>query len=162
MPEQFQTADLCDQHEGRLQVAAPMLRHFGGHAAFHGPVATVKCHEDNSLVRTALESPGRGRVLVVDGGGSLRCALVGDQLAQLGVHNGWSGIVVFGCIRDSRAIAGMAIGVMALATHPQKSVKRGIGETDVPVSFAGVRFVPGEALYADEDGIVVAAAPLGA
>jgi regulator of ribonuclease activity A len=156
----FQTADLCDQHEGKVRVLAPMFRSYGGRRAFHGAIATLKLFEDNSLVRKALESPGNGRVLVVDGGGSLRCALVGDQLAQLGVKNGWAGIVVWGCIRDSRAIGQMDIGVFALATHPQKSVKRGAGEADLPVSFGGVNFFPGHHLYADEDGVIVAESAL--
>lgn len=156
----FQTADLCDQHEGKVRVLAPMFRSYGGRRAFHGAIATLKLFEDNSLVRKALESPGNGRVLVVDGGGSLRCALVGDQLAQLGVKNGWAGIVVWGCIRDSRAIGQMDIGVFALATHPQKSVKRGAGEADLPVSFGGVNFLPGHHLYADEDGVIVAESAL--
>ncbi len=152
----FQTADLCDQHEGKVRVVTPMFRSFGGRRAFHGPIATLKLFEDNSLVRKALESAGNGRVLVVDGGGSLRCALVGDQLAQLGVKNNWAGIVVYGCIRDARAIGGMEIGVFALATHPQKSVKKGVGDADLPVTFGGVTFVPGQHLYADEDGVIVA------
>ena len=159
------TADLCDRHEeqlrtGEVRVAAPMFRSFGGRSAFHGPIATLKLFEDNSFVRKMLEQPGAGRVLVVDGGGSLRRALVGDQLAALGVKNGWAGIVVYGCIRDSAAIATMDIGVFALATHPQKTDKRNVGETDVPVSFGGTSFRPGEWLYADEDGVLVAWAAL--
>jgi len=161
----FQTADLCDLAEpqiraGMVRVVAPMFHSYGGRRAFHGPLTTLKLHEDNSLVRKALESAGNGQVLVVDGGGSLRCALVGDQLARLGVGNGWAGIVVYGCIRDSRAIAEMDIGVLALATHPQKSVKKGAGDADIPVTFGGVTFIPGEHLYADEDGIVVATSAL--
>lgn len=156
----MQTADLCDQHADQVSVVAPLLRSFGARKAFSGVIATVKCHEDNSLVRSALEQRGEGRVLVIDGGGSLRCALVGDQLALLAARNGWSGIVVYGCIRDSRAIALTDIGVCALATHPLKSVKKGAGECDIPVTFGGVRFVPGQQLYADEDGIIVSAAPL--
>lgn len=151
----FQTADLCDAHDADVRVVAPMFRSFGGRASFSGPISTVKCFEDNSLVRSALEAPGSGRVLVIDGGGSQRCALVGDQLAQLGARNGWSGIVVHGCIRDARAIGETEIGVFALGTHPRKSVKRGQGELDVPLNFGGVDFAPGEWLYADEDGILV-------
>jgi regulator of ribonuclease activity A len=151
----FQTADLCDAHEGKIRVVAPMFRSFGGRRTFGGPIATLKIFEDNSLVRTALEQPGEGRVLVVDGGGSLRCALVGDQLALLGVKNNWAGIIVYGCIRDSRPIAEMNLGVFALATHPMKTVKRGVGEADVPVTFGGVTFVPGQHVYADEDGVIV-------
>lgn len=156
----FQTADLCDAHEGSVSVVEPMFRSYGGRAAFSGQISTIKCFEDNSLVREALGQPGAGRVLVVDGGGSLRCALVGDQLAALGQKNGWAGIVVYGCIRDSAAISRMDIGVRALDTHPLKSVKRGAGQADEPVSFGGVRFVPGHHLYADEDGIVVSPGPL--
>ncbi len=152
----YKTTDLCDEFSDRLRIASPIFQDYGGKRLFNGPVSTVKVFEDNSLVRAALEEPGEGRVLVVDGGGSLRCALVGDQLALLGQQNGWAGIVVYGCIRDSADIAQLAIGVKALNTHPLKSVKRGIGERDVPVTFAGVTIRPGEYLYADEDGIVVA------
>lgn len=149
------TTDLCDAHEDKVHVVAPMFRSYGGRKAFHGPVSTLKLFEDNGLVRKALESPGNGRVLVIDGGGSLRRALVGDQLAALGVKNGWAGVVVYGCIRDSRAIAAMDIGVFALATHPQKTLKKNEGDIDVPVSFGGVTFRAGEWLYADEDGVIV-------
>ena len=156
----FQTTDLCDANEGKVRVVAPMFRSFGGKTRFTGPISTLKVFEDNSLVRSALETAGAGRVLVVDGGGSMRCAMVGDQLAALGVKNGWAGIVVYGCIRDSGPIAGMDIGVFALGTHPQKSVKKGAGDQDIPVTFGGVTFVPGHWLYADEDGVIVADAPL--
>ena len=156
----FTTPDLCDAHEGQVSVVAPMFRRYGGRAAFSGQISTVKCFEDNSLVREALGKPGAGKVLVVDGGGSLRCALVGDQLAALGQTNGWAGIVVYGCIRDSAAISRMDIGVRALDTHPLKSVKRGVGQADEAVSFGGVRFVPGHYLYADDDGIIVSSVPL--
>jgi len=154
------TTDLCDAHEGKVRVAAPMFRSYGGRRAFHGPVATLKVFEDNGLVRKALESPGNGRVLVIDGGGSLRRALVGDQLAALGVKNGWSGIVVYGCIRDSRAIGAMDIGVFALATHPQKTLKRNEGDAEIAVTFGGVTFKPGDWLYADEDGVILSDAAL--
>lgn len=156
----FQTADLCDAHEGKIRIATPMFRSYGGRPAFSGPIATLKVFEDNSLVRTALEGPGNGRVLVIDGGGSLRCALVGDQLALLGVENGWAGILVYGCIRDSRTIGEMDLGVLALATHPLKSIKKGVGDADIPVTFAGVTFVPGHQLYADPDGVIVSDTPL--
>ena len=154
------TADLCDQHGASLQVAQPFLRSYGGAAAFCGPIATVKVNEDNTSVRLRLQEPGMGRVLVVDGGGSLACALVGDQLGSLARGNGWAGIVVNGCIRDSAALAAMDVGVMALATMPRKSKKRGPGEHDVVVAFAGVTFTPGYFLYADGDGIIVAPGPL--
>ena len=155
----IKTADLCDAHADELQVAAPLLRDYGA-AAFGGPISTVQVLEDNVLVRAALEEPGNGRVLVVDGGGSLACALVGDQLAQLAVSNGWAGVVIHGCIRDSAAIGALNLGVLALATLPRKSEKRGPGLHDTPVQFAGVTFMPGHYLYADADGIVVADKPL--
>lgn len=157
---EIQTADLCDANEGKLHVVSPMFRSFGGRAAFGGEITTLKVFEDNSLVRTALEGPGKGRVLVIDGGASMRCALVGDQLALLGVKNGWAGIIVYGCIRDSRAIGTMDLGVFALGTHPQKSIKKGVGDTGIAVSFGGVTFVPGQYVYADEDGVIVSGAPL--
>lgn len=154
------TADLCDRYIDRLQVLEPMLMDFGGIAMFEGEVRTLKLFEDNSLVRTALEQDGAGKVLVIDGGGSLRCALVGDQLAALAVSNNWRGIVVYGCIRDTRAIIDMELGVKALAATPVKSIKRNEGQQDIPVRFGGVDFIPGHYLYADEDGIVVAECPL--
>lgn len=157
----FHTTDLCDAHEaliavGALQVADPGLRHFGGLTAFSGVAATLKVHEDNSLVRSQLETPGEGRVLVVDGGGSQRCALLGDQLAALAVRNGWAGVVVWGCVRDSTALKGLNLGVLALATHPLKSVKRGAGAAGETLRFAGVRVSPGAWVYADEDGLLIA------
>lgn len=156
------TTDLCDAHEDKVRVVEPMFNSFGGRDAFFGQIATLKLFEDNALVRKALESPGNGRVLVIDGGGSLRRALVGDQLAALGVKNGWAGVVVYGCIRDSRAIGDMAIGVFALDTHPMKTLKKNTGDADIPVTFGGVTFVPGEWLYADEDGVIVSSTPLHA
>lgn len=153
------TADLCDAHE--VLVGEPVFRNYGVES-FCGPCATLRVFEDNSLVREALEQPGRGRVLVVDGGGSLRCALLGDMLAQLAVDNGWAGVVVNGCIRDSAAISRMSLGVKALQTHPRKSVKKGQGERDVEVSFAGLTLRPGDYLYSDADGILVASAALTA
>ena len=150
------TADLYDAHGETLRVLAPIFRDFGGARTFEGPVVTLKVHEDNSLVRSTLEEPGQGRVLVVDGGGSLRCALVGDNLAEIGVSNGWAGILVYGCIRDAEPIAKLSIGVKALATNPRKSVKKGVGERDVELRFAEVTIKPGEYLYADADGVVVA------
>jgi regulator of ribonuclease activity A len=151
----IQTADLCDAHP-EVQVCEPRFSSFGGRLPFFGPVKTLKVFEDNALVRSTLETPGGGRVLVVDGGGSMRCAMVGGNLGQLGVSNGWAGIVVNGCIRDSRELATHDLGVMALATHPRKSEK-GLhsGHADRAVAFAGVTFRPGAWLYADADGVVV-------
>ena len=156
----FQTTDLCDANEGKVRAVAPMFRSFGGKTRFAGPIRTLKVFEDNSLVRSTLETAGNGAVLVVDGGGSMRCAMVGDQLALLGVKNNWAGIIVYGCIRDSGPIAGMDIGVFALGTHPMKSVKKGAGDVDIPVTFGGVTFTPGEYIYADEDGVIVSATAL--
>jgi len=156
----FKTADLCDAHSDKLQIAEPGFRSFGGHSRFHGEIVTVKLFEDNSLVRETLGLPGHGKVLVVDGGGSRRCALLGDMLAASAVENHWSGILVNGCIRDSADIADMSLGVMALDTHPLKSVKKGIGEMNLPVRFAGVTFRPGEYLYADEDGVILSSTAL--
>jgi regulator of ribonuclease activity A len=155
------TTDLCDAHGDAVRVVTPMLRSYGGAVRFGGPISTVKVHEDNTLVRRAFEEPGAGRVLVIDGGGSLRVALLGDQLASLAAGNGWAGVVVHGAIRDSEAVGKIALGVVALATNPRKSAKKGWGERDVPVHFGGVTFAPGEWLYADADGIVVAATALG-
>ena len=151
----FATADLHDQHEGKAQVAAILWRSYGGKARFCGPVSTLKCFEDNSLVRPALEEEGAGRVLVIDGGGSVRCALVGDQLAQLAIENGWAGIVVHGCVRDSAILSSLDIGIKALGTNPKRSLKKGGGERDVAVSFGGADLVPGAHLYADEDGVLI-------
>ena len=157
---QAKTVDLCDQYADQLQVATPIFHDYGGKLAFCGPISTVQVHEDNVLVRAALEEPGNGRVLIVDGGGSLRCALVGDQLAALGLGNGWAGVVINGCIRDIAALAGLLFGVKALAANPLRSAKRGTGARDIQVVFAGLTCTPGHYLYADEDGIVVAGQPL--
>ncbi len=159
MTTDFSTCDLCDAHadanDDRLRVLPPVFASYGGRARFAGPVATVKCHEDNALVRAALAEPGAGRVLVVDGGGSQRRALVGGKLAELGAKNGWAGIVVDGCVRDAAELAASEIGIRALGLLPLPTVKRGEGRRDVPVQVQGVRLRPGEWLYADADGIVV-------
>jgi len=144
----FATADLYDEHEENLRIATPMFNDYGS-------ASTVKVFEDNSLVRAALEESGGGRVLIVDGAASLRCALLGDMLAVLGKDNGWQGIIVYGCIRDSAVIAGIDIGVKALNTNPRKSVKKGVGERDIAVTFADVTINPGDYIYADEDGVVI-------
>ena len=156
----FKTADLFDDFGDRFQVCAPIFRDFGGNSRFAGSIATVKCFEDNSLVKTMLAEPGEGRVLVVDAGGSLRCAMLGDMIAASAVKNGWSGVLMFGCVRDSVDIAGMALGVKALATNPRKSEKLGEGQGAIPVNFAGVCFRSGEHIYCDEDGILVSAEAL--
>lgn len=154
------TTDLSDAHP-EAQVAEPLFGDFGGRIAFHGPIKTLKVFEDNALVRATLETPGEGRVLVVDGGGSMRCALVGGNLGALGVKNGWAGLVVYGYIRDSEEIAAQDIGLKALGTHPRKSEK-GLhsAHADKVLNFAGVSFRPGAWLYADADGIVVSETPI--
>lgn len=157
----IQTADLCDAFADQVEVFEPIFRDFGGREAFHGPISTVKAFEDNSLVRRALEEPGHGRVLVVDGGASTRCAMLGDRLAALAVENGWVGVVIYGCVRDSSALKNIALGIKALATHPMKSEKRNTGQRDIVVRIAGVCVAPGAYLYADADGIVVSAQRLG-
>ena len=151
----FSTADLHDEHEGKVQVANVLMRGYGLKTRFSGPISTVKCFEDNSLVRAALEEQGRGRVLVVDGGASMRCALVGDKLAEMGMKNGWEGMVIHGCIRDSAVVSSVDIGIKALGTNPRRSVKKGAGERDVVLNFADATFKPGDYLYTDEDGILI-------
>ena len=151
----FTTADLWDEHEELLSCVDPIFNHFGNKKNFSGKITTLKLFEDNSLVRKQLESNGNGKVIVVDGGGSIRCALIGDQLAALAIQNNWNGIIVNGCIRDSQLINTMDIGIRALHTSPVKSIKRNRGEIDIPVDFGGVSFVPGCYIYVDSDGILV-------
>jgi regulator of ribonuclease activity A len=152
---EFSTADLVDEHGEALQSCDLQLRQFGGRRRFHGPIRTVACFEDNALVRQVLSEPGDGAVLVVDGGGSLHTALVGDLIAGLAQANGWAGLVVHGAVRDTEALGGLAIGIKALGSNPRKSAKLAAGQVDVPVRFGGVGFRPGEHLYSDEDGVVV-------
>lgn len=152
----FTTPDLCDEFPGQVRAAEPVFRRFGLRARFSGPIETVRAREDNAQVRSVLETPGNGRVLVVDGGASTRCALVGGNLALLARDNGWAGIIVNGCVRDSVEIDATEVGVRALGTAPMKSGKRGNGERSIPVSFAGLEWIPGQFAYADEDGVVVA------
>lgn len=153
----FKTADLCDEHyeKGYIQICQPLFRGFGGKEKFHGRIQTVHCFEDNTKVRQAVFEQGDSNVLVVDAGASERCAMLGDILAGAAVKNEWSGIIMHGLIRDSADIAEMNIGVKALGTYPLKSNKRDLGERNVTVHFAGVRFEPGHYIYADEDGIIV-------
>lgn len=150
----FKTTDLSDAHPD-VQVGEPLLRHFGGLTRFAGRIVTLSVFEDNSLVREMLEQPGDGQVLVVDGGGSVRCALLGDLLAALAVRNGWVGVVINGCVRDTAELATTPLGIMALAPHPRRSVKAGVGTRDLTLHFAGLTLSPGAYLYADEDGIIV-------
>ena len=155
------TCDLCDAFETEVRVLALPLRDYGGRVAFSGIVSTVKALEDNSRVREAVAEPGNGRVLVIDGGGSLRRSMLGDMLAEKAAANGWSGVLVHGAIRDSAAIGALDLGVKALATCPMKTDKQGQGLRDVPVAFGGLAILPGQWLAADEDGVIVADRPLG-
>jgi regulator of ribonuclease activity A len=155
----FSTADLVDQYGDGLLSCDTQFRSYGGRPRFSGPVRTVACYQDNALVKQVLSTPGEGAVLVVDGGGSLHTALVGDLIAGLGVSHGWSGVIVHGAVRDSVALGSLPLGVKALGSNPRKSGKTGQGAVDVPVEFGGVRFVPGAQLYSDEDGILVTAGP---
>lgn len=148
------TADLWDERGDSLQSCSVQLRHFGGHTAFAGVISTVRCHRDNALVKAALHEPAQGRVLVVDGQGSLESALMGDLIAASAVANGWAGVVIHGVVRDVAALRGLDLGVVALGSNPRKSAKDGVGERDVPVVFGGVEFVPGQQIWVDEDGVV--------
>jgi len=153
---EFTTADLCDDFPQLIQVAQPVFREFGAVARFSGPIETLRVFEDNALVRQVLESEGKGRVLVIDGGASVRCALVGGRLASLACGNGWSGLLVNGAVRDSAELNQVSIGIRALQTAPMRSGKQGTGERGGRLTFAGVAFVPQAFLYADTDGVVVA------
>ncbi|QKJ20827.1 ribonuclease E activity regulator RraA [Microbacterium hominis] len=149
------TADLYDERGEALDSLALQLHDIGGRVAFDGPIRTVRCHRDNALVKAMLATPGEGAVLVVDGGGSLESALVGDLIAASAVENGWAGIIVHGAIRDRAAIGELALGVKALGSNPRKSAKEGRGEVDVDVVIGGVRFRPGAHVWADADGVLV-------
>ncbi|MCX5336740.1 ribonuclease E activity regulator RraA [Streptomyces sp. NBC_00140] len=149
------TADLVDQYGTALRVCDLQFRQFGAHRGFAGPVRTVSCHEDNGLLRDLLRTPGDGAVLVVDGDGSLRTALVGDLIAGAAQDNGWAGLVLHGAVRDSVALAGLRLGIKALGTIPRKSAKDAAGAVDTPVTFGGVTFRPGDILHADDDGIAL-------
>ncbi len=155
-PMEKTTCDLCDEYEAVVQVADPLLHTYGGISNFSGCITTIKCHEDNSRVRELVAQDGQRKVLVIDGGGSVRRALVGDQLAAKAISHGWQGIVVYGAVRDVEVLATLPIGIQAIGHSPIRSAKNGIGEQDVIVRFAGISFVPGQFLYADRNGIVVA------
>jgi regulator of ribonuclease activity A len=151
----FKTADLVDAHSDVVKSCEAQFRQYGGRVRFHGPIRTVKSTEDNALLKQTLSTAGDGAVLVVDGSGSLRSALVGDIIAALGQKNGWAGLVLWGAVRDTVALGGIDIGIKALGSNPWRSSKSGTGQVDVPVSFGGVEFRPGYWLYSDEDGILV-------
>ncbi len=152
----FTTPDLCDALGDAVRVAEPVFRDYGGVRRFKGRAATLRTREDNALVRRTLEQPGEGRVLVVDGGGSVRTALVGGQLAALAARNGWSGLVVYGAVRDVAELADAAVGVKAIGTCPRRSGKAGTGDVEVGVTIAGLSVAPGDFIWADEDGVIAA------
>ena len=152
----FTVPDICDDFLPELQVLEPVFNNYGGWHKFYGEIVTLKCFEDNSLVKQTLATEGQGRVLVVDGGGSLRCALLGDLLAAMAAENGWQGVLINGCVRDVEILRTIDLGVRALNCHPLKSNKRNEGQLNVPLRFAGVNFEPGQYLYADDNGIIIA------
>ncbi len=149
------TSDLYDEHGDRLQSCDTQFRQFGAFRAFHGVITTVRCFEDNALVRSVLGEDGTGRVLVVDGRGSVHTALMGDLIAKLAISHNWSGLVIYGAVRDAAAVAQLPLGIKALGTNPRKSAKTGTGERDIAVQFGGATFEPGATLYSDDDGVVV-------
>ena len=152
---QYVTPDLCDEYPDLVQVVEPMFSNFGGRSSFGGEIVTVKCFEDNSKVKELVGTPGQGKVMVVDGGASMRKALLGDMLAEKAVKNGWEGLIIYGCIRDVDAIMELELGVQALGTVPLKTDKRDIGDVNVVVKFGGVEFIPGQYVYADNNGVIV-------
>lgn len=152
------TADLVDDIGPDVRSCDVQFRQFGGRAEFAGPISTVRCSEDNALLKSVLSTPGDGGVLVIDGAGSLHTALVGDVIAELAHSNGWAGLIVHGAVRDAAALRNLDLGIKALGTNPRKSSKTGAGDRDVTLSFGGVVFVPGDIAYSDDDGIVVVAA----
>jgi regulator of ribonuclease activity A len=149
------TADLYDEHGAKLGSCDTQFRQFGAVTAFSGPAVTVSCFQDNALLKSVLSEPGQGRVLVVDGGGSVHTALMGDLIAGLAVDNGWSGVIINGAVRDVAALRELPVGIKALGSNPRKSGKTGAGDRDVPVEFGGCRFTPGARIVSDEDGVVV-------
>ena len=152
----YSVPDICDDYIDEISVLEPLFSNFGGKRRFNGEVVTIKCFEDNSLIRDAVRSEGRGRVLVVDGGGSLQRALLGDMLAARAAENGWQGLLINGCVRDVEILETIDLGVKALNSHPVKTEKRGEGQRDINVTFAGATIRPGHYLYADANGAVVA------
>jgi len=156
----YLTPDLCDKYPDLVRVVEPIFKNYGGKSSFGGQIVTIKCYEDNSVVKETAGTAGNGKIIVVDGGGSLRRALLGDLIAENAVQNGWEGFIIYGCIRDVDDISTMNLGVKALNTNPLKTDKKGIGDLNIPVSFGGVTFKPGEYVYADSNGIIVSSKPL--
>lgn len=152
------TADLVDEIGEDVRSCDTQFRQFGARTEFAGPISTVRCFQDNALLKSVLSEPGDGRVLVIDGNGSLHTALVGDLIAELGRSNGWSGLIINGAVRDASTLRTLDIGIKALGSNPRKSAKTGAGERDVVLSIGGIEFVPGDVAFSDDDGIVVVAA----
>lgn len=157
---EYSTPDLCDLYPGLIRVAEPIFKNFGGRNSFGGEIFTVKCFEDNSAVKESAGKPGHGKVMVVDGGGSLRKALLGDLIAETAHKNGWEGLIIYGAVRDVDTLSGLDLGIKALASIPLKTERKGLGELNIPVTFGGVTFSPGEYVYADSSGIIVSFKPL--
>lgn len=151
----FKTADLCDEFSNSVQVIGSEFKSYGKRKSFSGPIYTVKVYEDNVLVKKALETIPAGSVLVVDGGGSKRCALLGDNLGLIAQNRGLAGIIIYGCVRDSAELANLDVGILALGTNPLKSIKKGVGDENIPLKFMSAQWNPGDYVYADEDGIII-------
>lgn len=158
----FSTPDLCDNFPNQVSVSEIQWQNFGGNPSFCGEIVTIKCFEDNSLVKEHCSKPGAGKVLVVDGGGSMRKALLGDMIAAESVKNQWAGLVIYGCVRDVEILETLSLGVKALGSIPLKTEKRGLGDLNVPLRFGGVDFIPGQFIYADKNGVVVSETALQA
>jgi regulator of ribonuclease activity A len=156
----FATADLYDQYGADLASCDTPLRQYGARRQFTGPISTIRCFQDNALVKATLGEPGNGQVLVVDGAGSLHTALMGDLIAASAVAHGWAGVVIHGAVRDVATLATLDLGIKALGSNPRKSAKDGVGERDVPVTFGEATFRPGDILCSDDDGVVVLPAAL--
>ncbi len=159
---EIRTADIFDAHEdtGQVRSCETQFQQFGGRREMAGPVRTVKCYEDNTLVKQTLSEPGNGAILVVDGGGSLRSALLGDMIGEMAVKNGWAGIIIWGAVRDTLALKQLDIAIKAVGSNPRRSKKDGAGQVDVPVTFGGATFTPGSWIYSDDDGVLTAASEL--
>lgn len=156
----FKTADLCDDHSQELRICQQEFKSYGQKSKFSGPISTVRVFEDNVLVKEALESIPEGSVLVVDGGGSKRCALMGDRLGEIAQSRKLAGVIVYGCVRDTVELGSLDTGILALGSNPLKSRKEGKGDRSIPVTFGGIDWKPGEYVYADEDGVIVSSVPI--
>ncbi|PAE24864.1 ribonuclease E activity regulator RraA [Bacillus sp. 7894-2] len=156
----FKTADLCDEHSQELRICQQEFKSYGQKRKFSGPISTVRVFEDNVLVKESLESIPEGSVLVVDGGGSKRCALMGDRLGEIAQSRKLAGVIIYGCVRDTVELGSLDTGILALGSNPLKSRKEGKGDRSIPITFGGIDWKPGEYVYADEDGVIVSSVPL--